>query len=110
MVRNWYVVLLFATKLFGPVRGTKYGTKLFGSVRGSKTWYDVIWFGSGSVIFPYQFGTNYLFGTVRFFSTTFFDLKNVLIIKKLCPIGYPDRTDFEPTYLFRNWFGPKFFN
>ena len=73
MVRNWYVVRLFGTKLFGSEYGTKFGTNLFGSVRGSKTWYDVIWFGSRSVIFPYQFGTNYLFGMVQiFFDNIFF--------------------------------------
>ena len=53
-VRNWYAVRLF-------------GTKLCGSVRGTKTWYEVIWFGPRSVIFSNQFGTNYLFGSVRIF-------------------------------------------
>ena len=84
MVRNWYVVLLFATKLFGPVRGTKFGTKLFGSVRGSKTWYNVIWFGSRSVIFSYQFGTNYLFGSVRIFvRTTLLRTEPLSFVKKI---------------------------
>jgi len=50
----------------------KLGTKLFGSVRGPKTWYEVIWSGPRSVIFPYQFGTNHFFGSVRiFFDHTF---------------------------------------
>ena len=88
-VRNWFGSVrfeVFTNRWF--VIGTWFGylvrsylvryvvrnlvRSLFGSVRGSKTWYDVIWFGSRSVIFPYQFGTNYLFGSVRiFFDRTF---------------------------------------
>ena len=61
-VRNWYVI-----RLFGSIRGTKFGSNLFGSVCGPKTWYDVIWLGPRSVIFPCQFGTNYTNTAVRIF-------------------------------------------
>ena len=111
MVRNWYVVRLFGTNLFGSVRGTKFGTIFlwFG------TWFEnlvrcyLVRFEIGDFSVPIWYELLIWFGT-DFFRPNFFDLKNILTLQKLGPIEHPDRTDFGPTYSVRNWFGPEFFN
>ena len=83
MVRNWYVVRLFGTKLFGSVRGTKFGTKFiwFG------TWFEnlvrcyLVRFEIGDFSVPIWYELLIWFGT-DFFRPHFFDLKNVLTLQK----------------------------
>ena len=106
-VRIGTVVRDFGTILFGSVRGTK----LFGSVRGSWFWYEILvryylvryvvrsfwyetqWFGSCSDSW-FVISVPVRNGSVRF-----------VIFKKMF---FSDRTDYEPTYLVRNRFGPNF--
>ena len=95
VIGTWFGYLVRSYLVRYVVR--KLGTMLFGSVRDRG-------FCRTNLV------RNTYLVRYDFFRPHFFDLKNVLTLKKLCAIGYPNRTDFGPTYLVRNWFGPEFFN
>ena len=88
---SWYEVIWFGSWFVILVRN--FGSILFGSVNGTKFWYETQWFGSCSD-FWFVISGPVRNGSVRF-----------VIFKK---IDFSDRTDYEPTNLVRNRFGPIF--